>query len=298
MEKLRCFNCQHTNLSHDNAFNVSEVRKTFVTPNVSDREIDDLDSQQNGVGEIDKENLFHVVCGDCIYDRLQVCQVCYVKAPLCMFKVGEWFKERDSRVCINCSAAKDSLQLLKDGCEMNQLIHQCFNCGHFRYLQSFMISSKFDLDKIPRECLSCLLKSDIKQYKDDLHEKYESKLRQEPVLGRNDDTAVCSSKDRTKPAAVLSYASVVTKGSSGNDSVQINAQSDDNLNGDLGNGVTEKSKMLKLTTFSAVINGEFFYNMHIASSLIILLIFHQKHKSSQFIKINSIISLYSRIYVK
>lgn len=248
-------------------FNVSEVRKSFMTPSVSEREILESDPiKQNGAADNDKENFFQVVCADCVYDRIQVCQLCYVKAPLCMFKVGEWFKERESRVCIQCSAAKDSQKLLEDGSDLNSLIHQCFQCGHFRYIQSFMISSKSDFDNIPRECLSCLLKSDIKQYKDDLHEKYESKLRQEPVLGNDINPAVGSNQNSIQPAAVLSYASVVTKGSSGNDSEQFNAQNNHSLNGEVGNDVMERSKLMKLTTFSAVINGNVDY-INIASLL-------------------------------
>lgn len=258
MEELRCFNCQHKNLTHENVFNVSEIRKTIALQTDTEKKQVPCDAKQNGVGDVDKKNVFHVVCADCVYDRIQKCKICSVKAPLCMFKVGQWFNGKENRVCIDCAAVKESSKLLQDGCEMTSLIQQCYRCGHFKYLPSFMISSKSNVERIPRECTSCLLKADIRKYKKDLHERYESKLREEPVLVSQHKSSF--SKDNNSPStSLLSYASVVTKGSSEKSSAEVNFEEDDDEVCE-GASVSDRqiNKMMKLTTFSASINGIYY----------------------------------------
>ena len=202
MNSLRCFNCFHRKQTPEDYFNVSQNHKKFV----------DKRSSDDTEFESEKENDFQLICADCVYDRFQQCKNCMKKKQLCMFKVSEWFLGKDERTCIDCSALEESKRLLKEGHPPHELIRQCFCCSHFKFVPSFITAYKREATCLPRDCFECQLKHDIEGYKKNLQYRYELKLQQEPVLGREKDIIEAGGKIKNSNS-VASYASVVTKGS-------------------------------------------------------------------------------------
>ncbi|XP_032230215.2 uncharacterized protein LOC5505987 [Nematostella vectensis] len=247
MDLLRCFNCHHKSPSHENFFNISEIHKSITTKERTKPDIDNDDKQDGG----DTSDCVHIVCADCIYDRPQTCVSCSSKFPLCMFKVLEWFNPMESRICIDCSAYSESTKLLQEGFSFPGLVHQCFRCHRFKYLPSFVGSSKLSMDEVPRECIECQLKGDIVQYKKQLHQRYETKLREDPALGSEHKTQTMASP------AVRSYASVVTEGSTNRISNPPSSEDSQSDEDEAKSIEIPLSPVTKLTTFSANLN-EFF----------------------------------------
>lgn len=207
MEVLRCFNCDHTGWRHEDFFNITNIHPSFAGKAETDIE--------TGQDESLKENTF-LVCCYCVYDRLHECQNCSKKAPLCMFKIAEWFTDKKNRNCIDCAATFEALGLFQTGYHSSVIIRQCSVCRHFKYLPSFISWRKHQLNERLKDCFECQLSRDIAQYKRKVRDRYERKLQQEPVLG--DDNLQSTRRTRTGASAEvvpyqgITYASVVTKG--------------------------------------------------------------------------------------
>ena len=204
MEVLRCFNCGHTGRRHEDFFNITKIHPSFAA------KASNPESDETGQDESLKGKAF-LVCGDCVYDRLQECQSCAKKAPLCMFKIAEWFCDKKNRNCIDCAATFEALGLFQTGYHSSVIIRQCSACRHFKYLPSFISWNKHKPHDTLKDCFECQLRRDIVQYKRELRDRYEEKLQQEPMLG--DD----SQRPRTGGIKAVAqqgatYASVVTKG--------------------------------------------------------------------------------------
>ena len=204
MEVLRCFNCDHTGRRQEDFFNITNIHPSFTGKSKTDVE--------TGPNESLKESTF-LVCCDCVYDRLQECHSCSKKAPLCMFKLAEWFTDKKNRNCIDCAAMFEAQELFQTGYHSSVIIRQCLVCRHFKYLPSFIAWSKHKPYETLKDCFECQLRQDIVQYKRKVRDRYERKLQQEPVLG-DDKPLTTETGARTE---VLShkgttYASVVTKG--------------------------------------------------------------------------------------
>lgn len=204
MEALRCFNCDHTGRRHEDFFNITKIHPSF-TEKARNPETD-----ETGPDESVKENAF-LVCGDCVYDRLQECHSCAKKAPLCMFKIAEWFSDKNNRNCIDCAATLEALGLFQTGYHSSVIIRQCSVCRHFKYLPSFISWSKHKPHDTLKDCFECQLRRDIVQYKREVRDRYEEKLQQEPVLG-DDNQLTRTGGSETAAQQGATYASVVTKG--------------------------------------------------------------------------------------
>ena len=204
MEVLRCFNCDYTGRRHEDFFNITNIHPSSVGKAETDIE--------TGRDEPLKENTF-LVCCDCVYDRLHECQNCSRKAPLCMFKIAEWFMDKKNRNCIDCAATFEAVGLFQTGYHSSVIIRQCPVCRHFKYLPSFISWRKHQLNERLQDCFECQLSRDIVQYKRKVRDRYERKLEQEPVLGddnlQSKRTGACA---EVVPHQGISYASVVTKG--------------------------------------------------------------------------------------
>lgn len=204
MEVLRCFNCDHTGRRHEDFFNITRIHPSFAA------KASNPESDETGQDESLKGKAF-LVCGDCVYDRLQECQSCAKKAPLCMFKIAEWFCDKKNRNCIDCAATFEALGLFQTGYHSSVIIRQCSVCRHFKYLPSFISWSKHKPHDTLKDCFECQLRRDIVQYKRELRDRYEEKLQQEPVLG-DDSQPPRTGGNETVAQQGATYASVVTKG--------------------------------------------------------------------------------------
>lgn len=205
MEVLRCFNCDHTGRRHEDFFNISKIHPSFAEKSSGP------ESDETGQDESLKGNAF-LVCGDCVYDRLQECHSCAKKAPLCMFKIAEWFSDKKNRNCIDCAATFEALGLFQTGYHSSVIIRQCSVCRHFKYLPSFISWSKHKPHDPLKDCFECQLRRDIVQYKRELRDRYEEKLQQEPVLGDDNQTSRTGGGKEAVSQQGATYASVVTKG--------------------------------------------------------------------------------------
>lgn len=203
MEVLRCFNCDHTGRRHEDFFNITKIHPSFA---------EKAESHETGqADESLKENAF-LVCGDCVYDRLQECQSCSKKAPLCMFKIAEWFSDKKNRNCIDCAATFEAQGLFQTGYHSSVIIRQCSVCRHFKYLPSFISWSKHKPHDTLKDCFECQLRRDIVQYKREVRDRYEEKLQQEPVLGDDSQRSRTGAGTEVVSQQGATYASVVTKG--------------------------------------------------------------------------------------
>lgn len=207
MEVLRCFNCDHTGRRHEDFFNITKIHPSFA-------EKADSESEEQEQDKFLRENAF-LVCGDCVYDRLQECHSCAKKAPLCMFKIAEWFTDKKNRICIDCAATLEALGLFQTGYHSSVIIRQCSVCRHFKYLPSFISWRKHQPHETLKDCFECQLRRDIVQYKRKVRDRYEEKLQQEPVLGDDIQPSRTGGKERFGKALAqqgATYASVVSKG--------------------------------------------------------------------------------------
>ena len=207
MEVLRCFNCDHTGRRHEDFFNITKIHPSFA-------EKADSESEEHEQDKFLRENAF-LVCGDCVYDRLQECHSCAKKAPLCMFKIAEWFTDKKNRICIDCAATLEALGLFQTGYHSSVIIRQCSVCRHFKYLPSFISWRKHLPHETLKDCFECQLRRDIVQYKRKVRDRYEEKLQQEPVLGDDIQPSRTGGKERFGKALAqqgATYASVVSKG--------------------------------------------------------------------------------------
>ena len=245
METLRCFNCHHSGRTHEDFFNISKVHRTFA---------ENSETCQDGAS---KENIL-LVCADCVYDRLQECRSCAKKAPLCMFKISEWFRDKESRNCIDCAATFEAVQLFQTGYPSSVIIRQCSVCQHFKYLPSFITWSKHKPHDVLKDCFECQLRGDIVNYKTELRNRYEEKLQQEPVLG-NDNKHSKTGGENSSARQGATYASVVTKGFSEGESFASTCQ-----NGQVVTGGSETRLDIpripgvhKGKCFSTCLEGEF-----------------------------------------
>lgn len=207
MEVLRCFNCDHTGRRHEDFFNITKIHPSFA-------EKADSESEEHEQDKFLRENAF-LVCGDCVYDRLQECHSCAKKAPLCMFKIAEWFTDKKNRICIDCAATLEALGLFQTGYHSSVIIRQCSVCRHFKYLPSFISWRKHQPHETLKDCFECQLRRDIVQYKRKVRDRYEEKLQQEPVLGDDIQPSRTGGKERFGKALAqqgATYASVVSKG--------------------------------------------------------------------------------------
>ncbi|PFX30909.1 hypothetical protein AWC38_SpisGene4303 [Stylophora pistillata] len=207
MEVLRCFNCDHTGRRHEEFFNITKIHPSFA-------EKADSESEEQGHDKFLKENAF-LVCCDCVYDRLQECHSCAKKAPLCMFKIAEWFTDKKNRNCIDCAATLEALALFQTGYHSSVIIRQCSVCRHFKYLPSFINWRKHQPHETLKDCFECQLRRDIVQYKRKVRDRYEEKLQQEPVLGDDIQPSRTGGKERFEETLAqqgATYASVVSKG--------------------------------------------------------------------------------------
>lgn len=204
MEVLRCFNCDHTGRRHEDFFNITKIHPSFAA------KASNPESDETGQDESLKGKAF-LVCGDCVYDRLQECQSCSKKAPLCMFKIAEWFCDKKNRNCIDCAATFEALGLFQTGYHSSVIIRQCSVCRHFKYLPSFISWNKHKPHDTLKDCFECQLRRDIVQYKRELRDRYEEKLQQEPVLG-DDSQPPRTGGNKAVAQQGATYASVVTKG--------------------------------------------------------------------------------------
>ncbi|KAL9988152.1 hypothetical protein ACROYT_G002560 [Oculina patagonica] len=221
MEVLRCFNCDHTGRRHEDFFNITKIHPSF-TEKASNPETD-----ETGQDESLKENAF-LVCGECVYDRLQECNSCAKKAPLCMFKIAEWFTDKKNRNCIDCAATFEALGLFQTGYHSSVIIRQCSVCRHFKYLPSFISWNKQKPHDTLKDCFECQLSRDIVQYKREVRDRYEEKLQQEPVLGDDNQlTTGTGGKEAAGAQQGATYASVVTKGFKLTDSKSSSSTSED-----------------------------------------------------------------------
>ena len=203
MEVLRCFNCDYTGRRHEDFFNITRIHPSFAGK---------TETHETGQDEsLMKENTF-LVCCDCVYDRLQECQRCSKKAPLCMFKIAEWFSDKRNRNCIDCAATFEAQELFQTGYHSSVIIRQCSVCRHFKYLPSFISWSKHKPHDTLKDCFECQLRRDIVQYKRKVRDRYEEKLQQEPVLGDDKQRSKTGAKTEAVSQQGASYASVVTKG--------------------------------------------------------------------------------------
>lgn len=199
MEPLRCFNCNYTGRSHEDFFNISDNHKAFI----------DRTSESKGSK---KELSSLLVCAACVYDRLQRCQGCAKKAPLCMFKMSEWFGDKENRNCIDCAAISEARYICQSGYPLNAIVHQCSVCRHFKYLPSFVTSTKHQPHETLKDCIECQLSRDIDNYKRQAKQRYEFKLQQQPTLPLVEKRITEMTGGETVARAGLSYASVVTSG--------------------------------------------------------------------------------------
>lgn len=202
MDLLRCFNCDHTGRRHEDFFNITKIHPSFAGR---------TETRETGQDESLKENTF-LVCCDCVYDRLQECQSCSKKAPLCMFKIAEWFSDKKTRNCIDCAAKFEAQGLFQTGYHSSVIIRQCSVCRHFKYLPSFISWSKHKPHDTLKDCFECQLRGDIVQYKRKVRDRYEQKLQQEPVLGDVKQRSETGARTEVVSQQGATYASVVTKG--------------------------------------------------------------------------------------
>ncbi|XP_068726070.1 uncharacterized protein [Montipora capricornis] len=204
MEVLRCFNCDHTGRRQEDFFNITNIHPSFTGKSKTDVE--------TGPNESLKENTF-LVCCDCVYDRLQECHSCSKRAPLCMFKLAEWFTDKKNRNCIDCAAMFEAQELFQTGYHSSVIIRQCLVCRHFKYLPSFIAWSKHKPYETLKDCFECQLRQDIVQYKRKVRDRYERKLQQEPVLGEDKPlTTETGARTEVLSHKGTTYASVVSKG--------------------------------------------------------------------------------------
>lgn len=248
MEVLRCFNCDHTGRRHEDFFNITKIHPSF-TEKASNPETD-----ETGQDESLKENAF-LVCGDCVYDRLQECNSCAKKAPLCMFKIAEWFTDKKNRNCIDCAATFEALGLFQTGYHSSVIIRQCSVCRHFKYLPSFISWNKQKPHDTLKDCFECQLSRDIVQYKREVRDRYEEKLQQEPVLGDDNQlTTGTGGKEAAGAQQGATYASVVTKGFKLTDSKSSSSTGED---GQLR--TTEIAEQLSVSSESGLhVKGKYF----------------------------------------
>lgn len=202
MEVLRCFNCDHTGRRHEDFFNITKIHPSFA---------EKARGHETGQDESVKENTY-LVCCDCVYDRLQECQSCLKKAPLCMFKIAEWFGDKKTRNCIDCAAKFEAQGLFQTGYHSSVIIRQCSVCRHFKYLPSFISWRKHKPHDTLKDCFECQLRRDIAQYKREVRNRYEEKLQQEPALGDDNKSLRTGVGYETVSQQGATYASVVTNG--------------------------------------------------------------------------------------
>lgn len=243
---MRCFNCDHTGRRHEDFFNITKSHPSFA-------EKADSESDETGQDRSLKENAF-LVCGECVYDRLQECHSCAKKAPLCMFKIAEWFSDKKNRNCIDCAATFEALGLFQTGYHSSVIIRQCTVCRHFKYLPSFISWRKHQPHDTLKDCFECQLRGDIVQYKRELRDRYEEKLQQEPVLGDDNQPSRTGGEERCKETIAqqgATYASVVSKGFT-------DSKSSSSMNEDGHLRTTQITAQLNVPTESGLHKGKCF----------------------------------------
>lgn len=204
MEVLRCFNCDYTGRRHEDFFNITKIHPSFA---------EKAESHETGQHDESLEENTFLVCADCVYDRFQKCQSCSKQAPLCMFKISEWFSDKKNRNCIDCAATFEAQGLFQTGYHSSVIIRQCSVCRHFKYLPSFISWRKHKPHDTLKDCFECQLRRDIVQYKRKVRDRYEEKLQQEPALGDDNQTSRTGASTEAVSQQGATYASVVTKGS-------------------------------------------------------------------------------------
>ena len=246
---FRCFNCRYTGGSHEDFFNISDNHKAFI----------DRTGESKIALKAEEAASNLLVCTACVYDRLQQCRDCGKKAPLCMFKMGEWFGDRNVRKCIDCSAVTEARRLSRGGYSLNVLIHQCSICRHFKYLPSFITSHKHEAPDAVKDCIECQLNQDVENYKKTAKQRYELTLRQQPTLpfGEKSNGEVLTGGPSAPVAkGGLSYASVLSAGLEGAKAIEeletINGSSLLNL---LDN--VQSDKQFQGTSFCTNLTGKF-----------------------------------------
>ena len=187
-----CFNCYHF-IDIDDVY-VNKVHREYMF-----NKLEELESP--------RDDFLVCICLDCVYYRTQRCASCLRGIPLCMFPIKEWFESMPrNRTCIDCTAeeeTKDILKTLNNLCA-SQCVIQCSSCFQYKYVSSFSVftnaygdearkvicdvNSKKDFRLYKKMiCLLCRLTEETKFYRQNLKERYFSKISVEPLLTKQCD---------------------------------------------------------------------------------------------------------------
>lgn len=145
------------------------------------------------------------ICADCVYDRLQTCQKCTRKIPLCFYDIEEWFKSSSERVCQDCTAIQATQVAFRNGLMLKDALKQCLKCSMFKCIYSFL--SIFNFKEFDVVCRECVIHQDIQQYHMELKARYAESLSLSPSLTHVETDVNVIDKQ------MLSYARVLMNGS-------------------------------------------------------------------------------------
>ena len=192
MEAKRCFNCRRVSYNPED-FHLHSNQRQPLEEYISYNGLKALFGGQRPC-----------FCADCVYDRLQTCQSCLRKVPLCLCNIEEWFKSTTERVCQDCTAIQATQVAFRNGLLLKDTLNQCAECSKFKSVYSFLSISHFK--QFDMVCRECYIHKDVQRYHFELNARYAQNLSLSPALTQAQvDLKAIHTLEKPSP----SYASVL-----------------------------------------------------------------------------------------